>query len=164
MTRARRTAHVASCAAVLALVGCGLDYPDPEQPQPSSAPARTRPAPPRQADPRSAREAIERFAAVWTRADASITPLLELAAGSLRAQLALGRLRPPPRGASTGAGSSTRETLEGVMVRPARSALVITRISTRFDAGGTQSSYAVYVASARRAGAVWRVVSWEPTG
>lgn len=179
MLRWRRTALLAVLALTALLsLGCAMEERSEEaarQPEgtlPERTPASTVPeesAEPAHGwrPPANERAAVVRFAAEWVSRRSSTDPeirrtLLTLSAGALHAALAKD-MRNVAGDTGLGASESiTWERLEGILLRKKKPALVVTRQTTSFAAGGTQSAYAVYLAKALKIAGEWRVVEWRP--
>lgn len=169
--RARAFAAAVLCAGATLFAGCELGPPEaePADGQPSSAELERlleqAPEPP-VADPVRAqdeRAALTAFAGAWGRRTApdATAELVALSAGSLHEVMARGSTAPAPDVAARGERESpSSETLEGILQRPGKPALVVTRTVTLFEDGGEQTLYSLYLAHAERIDGAWKVVQW----
>jgi hypothetical protein len=119
-----------------------------------------------QQEPPGERAALERFAGAWMQWSEAASPdgqreLLSLSTGPLRQRLTLETKRIAADGSAPAAGSVSA-TIEGVLLRDPQPALVITSETTHFEAGGDQTTYAIYLAQATRSRGGWRITQWSP--
>jgi hypothetical protein len=150
------------------LAGCGVrdPYAKPEG-TPTATPTAAPTIAPPEDPPRNERETLERFAQRWsnwtypTLAQVRVA-LADQASGRLRQSL-LADARAAAEDASLRAGnSSNRGVVEGIMLRPDKPAIVVTREQATLGTGQGQAGYFVYLARAERTRDGWRVVSWDP--
>lgn len=141
--------------AATAAGGCGLAAVPPDEPTTSTDLATSDSVVPLDREPENEREALERFARAWiawTGGRIGSEEIRSLAAGSLRRTLTR----------QAGAVPRSKQSLEGVLLRPGRPALVITRARTRLSLEDVEAAYAIYLARAERLEGRWRVVQWTP--
>ncbi len=159
-------------AITAALAGCGSDpyrasLPQPAAPTPPTAPAQPdAPGPP--PPDVSSSDAIHRFAQAWITWDAEDLPrtqaaLANQATGGLRATLLAEARRAAADQTVRPALGSSRGRVEGILERPGRPTLVVTRETIRVgDGRAAQVDYGLYLARAARTPGGWKLTAWRP--